>query len=179
MASDGRQSLPPLGAAAGVLLRDLDLVTLVAAAGEGAPWQAVDLDSVEGLNPDAAAVQFVTKRLGIEIVMTRRPAVAERVAELGYLALLHIFAFNSTGLGRSLEGQPSRAGIGTVISPGLVVAHLSADDLARLPRPLLAYGLIDSPDRARALLRYADGVIVRADCAAGIVTPVSRSRSTT
>ena len=170
MATDGRAplNLPP-GLEAGLLLRDLDLPTLVVAADASRRTLAVDLDGVEGLNPDASAARFVTQ-LGIEIVVTRRSSVAVDVVELGGLALLHIFAFDSTGLGRALEGHPRHPGVGTVVSPGPVVAHLSADDIGRLPRPLVAYGLIDTPARAASLLAHVDSVVVHADCAAAMET---------
>jgi glycerol-3-phosphate responsive antiterminator len=165
VASNGRDLPGSPGPDTGVLLRDLDLETLADVAGMGMPRMAVDMDSVGGLNADASAVRFVTRRLGIGIVMSRRPAVVARVAELGCLALLRIFAFDSTGLGRSLDGHPRHEGIGTVISPGPVLAHLSAEDLDRLPRPLVAYGLVDTPARALALLRQADAVVISAECA--------------
>ena len=113
------------GSSVGVLLRDLDLVALVGAAEAGRELLAVDLDSVEGLDSDLAAVVFVVRRLGIGIVMTRRPALAAGAAELGALGLLHVFAFDSTGLGRSLEGHPRGRGVGTVVSPGPALGHLS------------------------------------------------------
>jgi glycerol-3-phosphate responsive antiterminator len=165
VASNGRDLPGSPGPDTGILLRDLDLETLADVAGMGLPRIAVDMDSVAGLNTDASAVRFVTRRLGIGIVMSRRPAVATRVAELGGLALLRIFAFDSTGLGRSLDGHPHHAGIGTVISPGPVLAHLSAEDIDHLPRPLVAYGLVDTPARVLALLRRADAVVVSAGCA--------------
>jgi len=161
--------LPGGGSSVGVLLRDLDLAALVGAAELDRELLAVDLDSVEGLDSDLAAVGFVVRRLGIGIVMTRRPALAAGAAELGALGLLHVFAFDSTGLGRSLEGHPRAPGVGTVVSPGPALGHLSPGDLGRLPRPLVAYGLIETPDRARALLAQADSIVVHRDCAAALL----------
>jgi glycerol-3-phosphate responsive antiterminator len=178
VASDGREPLllpePLLDA---VLLRDLDLATLVAASGRARTPLAVDLDAVQGLNPDAAAVRFVTGELGIEVLLTRRPAMVAAAAELGALGLLHVFAFDSTGLGRSLEAHPRRPGVGTMISPGPVLAHLLPEDLARLPRPVVAYGLIGSAELARQLLHRADAVVLAPEVAirllgaAGETTP--------
>ncbi len=172
VATDGRAPISAdLGR--GVLLRDLDLATLVGAAeaadvSHGPALIVVDLDSVEGLEPDPAAVRFVIRRLGINAVMSRRAAAAARAAELGALGLLRIFAFDSTGLGRSLQGLPEHAGIGAVISPGPVLAHMSDAETARLPRPVFAYGLIDTPQLAQAALARADSVVVSADCEARI-----------
>jgi glycerol-3-phosphate responsive antiterminator len=154
---------------AGVLLRDLDLMTLVAVAEAGPEDIAVDLDTVDGLNADDAGARFVTAKLGIRIVMTRRPALAAVVAEAGCLGLVHVYAFDSTGLRRALETHPARLGVGTVISPGPVLSHLTAEDLANLPRPIVAYGLIDAPDRARQLLTIANSVVVGPELVKGLV----------
>ncbi len=164
-ACDGRAALDLPGPVAPILLRDLDLTTL-AGMGSARPPCALDLDSVDGLNPDAAAVRYVIEDLGIGTIATRRPAVAARAAEVGGLGLLHVFAFDSTGLRRTLEAHPGGPRVGTLVSPGLVLSHLGADELARLPRPLVAYGLIGTPARARALLAIADTVVVRPDIAA-------------
>ncbi|MGC8633253.1 MAG: glycerol-3-phosphate responsive antiterminator [Candidatus Limnocylindrales bacterium] len=169
VSADGRApvTLPP-GLAAGILLRDLDLMTLVAASGNIREMLAVDLDSVDGLNPDLAAVRFAVEELGAELVVTRRPAVAAHVAALGRLALLHVLALDSTGLAKSLEGHPRTPGIGTIVSPGPVLAHFLPDDLARLPRPLVAYGFVETVGGARALLERADAVVVSPSCALGL-----------
>lgn len=177
VATDGQDlAALPDSLDAGLLLRDLDLASLIRVADGARRVLAVDLDSIEGLNPDGAAARFVTRQLGIEIVASRRPSVVADVMEQGCLGLLRILAFDSTGLGRALDGHELHAGVGSLVSPGPVVAHLGEADLARLPRPLLAYGLIDSPARAAQLLIHADCVIVRAECAAGIGNAASLER---
>jgi glycerol-3-phosphate responsive antiterminator len=160
--SDGRHPIhPPPGIDAGVLVRDTDLAALVHRAGSDCPPDAVDIDSVAGLGSDHAAVDFVTERLGIRIVLTRRPQVAAWAAEHGHLGLVHVYAYDSTGLARSLDGHPGTEGIGSVVSPGLVVAHLRPEELDRLPRPILAYGLIDTVEAARTCQALVDGIVVR------------------
>jgi len=149
----------------GILLRDLDLATLVGVAESGSEVLAVDLDSVDGLNADDAGARFLTERLGVRIVMTRRHTIASLVADAGGLGLVRVYAFDSTGLKRALESHAVQDGVGTVISPGPVLSHLTPDDLVRLPRPVVAYGLIDAADRARQLLSIADSVVVGPDVA--------------
>lgn len=162
VAEDGRHpvDLPP-GLDAGVLLRDTDLPIVVARCATATVPLALDIDAVRGLGTDEAAVAFVITRLGIEIVLTRRPATATAAAELGGLALLHVLAFDSTGLRRSLDGHPRRMGIGSVVSPGLVLSHMTPTELERIPRPILGYGLISEPADVAACLRLADGVVLR------------------
>lgn len=167
MASDGRHPVyPPPSLDAGVLIRDTDLAALVHRATSDCPPSAVDIDSVAGLGSDDAAVDFVTGRLGIRVVLTRRPQLAGHAAERGHLGLVHVFGYDSTGMARSLESHPRTAGVGSLLSPGLVIVHLRPDELADLPRPLVAYGLIEDVQDARACQALADAVVVRPGLAA-------------
>jgi glycerol-3-phosphate responsive antiterminator len=167
VASDGRRALHlPDELGAGILVRDTDLGGLVHAAGSASPPDAVDLDSIAGLGSDDAAIDFVTGRLGIRIVLTRRPQLAARAAAQGHLGLVHVYAYDSTGMGRSLDGHPRTRNVGSVLSPGLVIAHLREDELSVIPRPLLAYGLIDHVDDARRCLALADSIVLRPAAAA-------------
>jgi glycerol-3-phosphate responsive antiterminator len=167
VASDGRHIVnAPPGLDAGVLVRDTDLAALVHRASSECPPQAVDIDSVAGLGSDDLAVDFVTERLGIRIVLSRRPQLVAHAAARGHLGLLHVFAYDSTGLARSLESHPRVPGVGSVLAPGLVILHLRPDELAEIPRPRIAYGLIEETDEARACLDLADGIVVRPTLAA-------------
>jgi glycerol-3-phosphate responsive antiterminator len=176
IASDGRHPVyAPPGLDAGVVVRDTDLAALVQRATSDSPPLALDLDSVAGLGSDDAAVDFVTGRLGIDVVLTRRPQLAARVAERGHLGLVHVFGYDSTGMARSLESHPRTAGIGSVLSPGLVVVHLRSDELAELPRPIVAYGLIDDVEDARACMALADAIVVRPAIAARLAAQLEAS----
>lgn len=162
VASDGRHAVyPPPQLDAGILVRDTDLATLVHRVGSDCPPDAVDIDSIAGLGNDDAAADFVTSRLRIRIVLTRRPSLAARVAEHGNIGLVHIYGYDSTGMARSLESHPRIERVGSVLSPGLVIAHLRPDELGLLPRPLLAYGLIDEIEDAESCLALADAIVVR------------------
>jgi glycerol-3-phosphate responsive antiterminator len=167
VASDGHHSVHALPEIeAGTLVRDTDLASLVHRANSDYPPQAVDIDTIAGLGSDDYAVDFVTGRLAIGIVLTRRPQLAARAVERGQIGLLHIFAYDSTGLHRSLEGHPRSDGLGSVVTPGLVILHLRDDELAAIPRPILAYGFIDEVYDARACLAVADAIVVRPGLAA-------------
>jgi glycerol-3-phosphate responsive antiterminator len=162
VADDGRHPLDlPAEIEYGLLLRDTDLSVVVARATSAPIPLAVDIDTVRGLGADEAAVEFVVRRLGIEIVLTRRSATAIHAAELGGLALLHVLAFDSTGLHRSLDGHPRTPGVGTVVSPGLVLSHMSQGELDSLSRPILGYGLLTEPEDVEVCLVIADGVVLR------------------
>ena len=167
VATDGRHPVhPPPNLDAGVLVRDTDLATLVHLAGTERRPEAVDIDSVAGLGSDDPAVDFVTDRLGIRIILTRRPQLAARAAERGHLGLVHVFAYDSTGMARSLDGHPRTANVGSVLSPGLVIVHLRPDEVAAMPHPVVAYGFIDSLEDAAACARLADTIVVRPAVAA-------------
>jgi glycerol-3-phosphate responsive antiterminator len=159
---------PPPGLDAGILLRNTDLAALIECALSSATPPAVELDSIRGLGSDEAAVDFLRRRLSIEIMLTRRPQAASAFAAAGGLALLNVLAFDSTGLRRSLLGHPRGERVGTVISPGLVLHHMLPSELALLVRPLVAYGLIDTAADALATLAVADGIVVRPEVSMGI-----------
>jgi glycerol-3-phosphate responsive antiterminator len=156
--------LPP-GLRAGILLRDIDLASVVERAANGDAVMAIDLDSVRGMESDEVAGDFVMSRLGIRIVMTRRAHVAIHVAGRGGIGLLHALAFDSTGLSRALEGSPPLAGVGTVVSPGAVLPHMRPSELERLARPIVAYGLLTRTADVLDCLELADSVVLRQDVA--------------
>jgi glycerol-3-phosphate responsive antiterminator len=162
---DGEPHGPIDGLPAGAFLRDLDLTVLVSrsSAIEG-PW-AVDVDSIRGLHADESAARFVVERLGAAVVVSRRTAVARAAASIGAIGLLAVHAFDSTGLRRIAEGGSPSDGIGSLLSPGLVLPHLRPDELAVLPRPLVGHGLITRPADALACLELADAIVVRRDAA--------------
>lgn len=160
------------GSGMGLLLRDADLSVIVREASQSDTTLAIDIDTIGGLGADEAAVAFVIERLGIRIVLTRRPQLAACAAEHGGLGLTQVLAFDSTGLRRTLEVHPRQPGVGTVVSPGLVLGHLRPDELDSLPRPILAYGLIGSLEAAGTILGYADSIVVRPDVAS-VLGPIN------
>jgi glycerol uptake operon antiterminator len=118
------------------------------------------VDTVDGLAPDEAAIAFLRDRLGVAIVITRRPPLAARAVGHGLVSLLHVHCLDSTGLEHAMAAHPG-APVGTVVSPGPILPHLSPGQRARLPRPVVAYGLIAGPEgRDAALAAGADAVVV-------------------
>lgn len=162
---DGEPHAPIDGLPLGAFVRDLALPSLIGRATsiEG-PW-VVDLDTIRGLQADEAGARFVIERLGAAAVVSRRGSAVRAAAELGVLGLLAVHAFDSTGLRRIAEGSLLPEGVGSLLSPGLVLPHLRDDELALLPRPLVAHGLIVRPSDAIACLERADAVILRRDAA--------------
>jgi glycerol-3-phosphate responsive antiterminator len=171
--SDGRTDWDPSrGADVGLLLAHTSLTALLHHAGRGYVVD-VDSDSVEGLSDDAVGLEFLVMKLGFKIVLSHHPGVAARVAELGGLSFMQVFALDSTGLRRSLESHPPGERIGSAVSPGLVLPHLGADELAQLPRPILAYGLVERPVDIVACLRCADSIVLTRDALVHVMTSES------
>ncbi|HZU15775.1 MAG TPA: glycerol-3-phosphate responsive antiterminator [Candidatus Dormibacteraeota bacterium] len=149
---------PPPGR--GLLLHHLDLDQLIRVVGQTEDPLVVDLDSVDGLSPDRRAAAFLIGRLGIGAIVTRHAPVAAAVAAMGGLALFRVFAFDSTGLERSMIAHPRSPAVGTVVSPGLVLPYLAAER-AELPGPLVGYGLIRRWEEVEACRRAgADSVVL-------------------
>jgi glycerol-3-phosphate responsive antiterminator len=154
---NGNHAVP---SGAGLLLHDINLLELVRLSARPGQSLAVDLDSVEGLAADEAAVEFLAARLGVAVLITRRPGLAARAPDYGCLALLHVHCLDSTGLDRALASHPG-APVGTAVSPGLILAHLAPEQLRQLPPPVLAYGLIRRrEERDAALAAGAASVVV-------------------
>ena len=149
----------PAGLDAGPLLRDTTL-DLLAAGAESLDRATVDIDSVEGLNTDDAGCEFLVRVLGIRSVVTRRPGTAIRLAHLGVQALYHVHAVDSTAFESAVSKHPGLPGIGTVISPGLVALHFSEQQIERLPRPLVAWGFVNTADDTLKCLRGCDAIVV-------------------
>jgi glycerol-3-phosphate responsive antiterminator len=145
--------------AAGLLLEHLGLLDLVRLSARPVLPLAVDVDSVEGLGADEAAIEFVAVRLGIGIVITKRPGLAAHAAGLGCTALLHVHGLDSTGLDRALAAHPGRP-VGTAVSPGLVLAHLPDLQRLGLPPPVLAYGLVRRDEERREALAAGAACVV-------------------
>ncbi len=165
VADDGHPHEAVEGLPTGAFLRDLDLTALITrATAMEVPW-AVDLDTIRGLRSDEASVAFVVERLGARAVVSRRPAVVRAAGALGAVGLRSVHAFDSTGLRRIAESDPLPSGAGAILSPGLVIPHLRADELAMLPRPLVGHGLVVRPSDAIACLEHADALVVRRDAA--------------
>jgi len=156
----GHLTVHAVPAGAGLLLHDLNLLDLVRLSARPGGPLVVDVDSVEGLAADEAAIEFLAVRLGVTVVITRRPGLAARAPEHGCLALLHVHCLDSTGLDRALASHPG-APVGTALSPGLILAHLTRDERRQLPPPVLAYGLVRRPEeRDAALAAGAASVVV-------------------
>jgi glycerol uptake operon antiterminator len=143
----------------GVLFHDLRLTELVRLSAAVDRPRAVDVDTVEGLTPDAAALTFLYDRLGIKTVITRRPALTLRAVELGFLALLRIHCLDSTGFERALEGHPGPP-VGTAVSPGLILAHMAPGQRAMLPEPIVANGLMRTREDVAAALAAGAAAVV-------------------
>lgn len=161
--TNGNQPPPtdlPRGAA--LLAWRIDLDQLVRAATNPPAPMLVDLDEVYGLAPDRRAVTFVLGRLGVAGIITRHLPAAKAAVDAGALTFLKVSALDSTGLERALAVHPRPPGLGTAISPGLVLPYLSKAQRDDLPRPLLAYGLVRTEDEAAVCARAgADAVLLR------------------
>jgi glycerol-3-phosphate responsive antiterminator len=152
---------PQLPPGTAVLAARLDLDLLLRRAARPPAPIVVDVDDVAGLAPDRAAVRFLTRRLGVAGVVTRHALAAVAAAEHGIHVFFRVSALDSTGLERALAAHPRAGGLGTAVSPGLVLPHLAPDQREALPGPILAYGLISTVEDAAACLQAGAACVVR------------------
>jgi hypothetical protein len=89
---------------------------------------------------------------------------------------MRVAALDTTGFEISLAGHPRRNRIGTVLSPGTVLPHLSEARRASLPRPLVAYGLLETAEQAYPCLGLADAVVVRHDLVAAVALRIANAK---
>ncbi len=160
-----RAEVPGRQRGVGVLVSHTTIHELVAMAPASGAGFALELDSVEGLQPDEAGVGFAVDVLRAGAIISRRPAAVAAASAAGALGLLRIFALDSTGFRRATRGLLEVPGAAVALSPGPILAHLDDADRTSLPRPLLVIGLIHtSGDIAAARRAGATSVAVdRAD----------------
>ncbi|MGH7777872.1 MAG: glycerol-3-phosphate responsive antiterminator [Candidatus Dormibacterales bacterium] len=145
----------------GALVHHVDVARLINLASRAGLHLVVDLDSVDGLRADEEAAFFLVRRLGVRAVVTKHGGVAAALAERGVPALLHVHALDSTGLERTLAGHPRTPGMGTAVSPGVVLPYLGRADREGLPRPLLACGLVRTEAEVAACRRAGADSVAR------------------
>ncbi len=110
------------------------------------------VDLVKGIGRDEAGIRFLAKGVGVDGVVTTRTALVAAAKKEGLIAVLRLFVLDSESLETGLAAVDKARPDAIELLPGLVVP-LIADQLeaASLP-PLIAGGLIRTPEQVRAIL---------------------------
>lgn len=109
------------------------------------------VDLIEGLRPDQQGLRFIAENIGPNGIITTKSACVKWAQAVGLLTVQRIFMLDSTavhdGLRNILACQPDLVEIMPGVSEKAI--RMACD---HFKRPLIAGGLISSPEEVRAAL---------------------------
>jgi len=112
----------------------------------------VNLDGVEGLAPDSAALAFVATDLGVSGVLSVKPHVLKDASRFRLRTVQRIHALDSTGLETGLRTLAAPAPEAVAIAPALALPHVITAVRAVTGAPLWGTGYVTTSAQARRVL---------------------------
>jgi glycerol uptake operon antiterminator len=112
----------------------------------------VYIDTVDGIQSDAAGLQFLSEHFHITGIISHHPKTLAIAKELGMETIQRIFAIDSSGLNSSLATVEVENIDLLDIAPAPVIPYLSPEQLSTFPRPFIGSGLITNFAQVRAIL---------------------------
>jgi glycerol uptake operon antiterminator len=105
-----------------------------------------------GLGKDAEAASYVLERLGADGIVSASPGVVQKAVSLGRWGILRVFVHDSQSMesGRQLMVKATPSAV--ELMPGLVVGHVLSSFAPAGSPPVIAAGLIKTPEQAAELL---------------------------
>lgn len=119
----------------------------------------VNLDGVEGLAPDSAALAFVATDLGLSGVISVKPLVLKEASRFRLRTIQRIHALDSTGLDTGLRSLASPAPQALAVAPALALAQVAATIRRVTSVPLWGTGYVTTSDQARQVLAAGAEVV--------------------
>ncbi|WP_432797306.1 glycerol-3-phosphate responsive antiterminator [Poriferisphaera sp. WC338] len=111
----------------------------------------LNLDLLSGLSVDVAALQYIAAIPRITGIITTRHNLTQAAHKLGLRTIVRIFLQDSRALDRGLHIAQTAKPDALELLPGVAAAHI-ATDFANLSIPILAGGLIRSPQSVRDII---------------------------
>jgi glycerol uptake operon antiterminator len=111
------------------------------------------IDTVDGIQADAAGLQFLAERFHITGIISHHPKTLALGKELGLETIQRIFAVDSSGLDNALATVEVENVDLLDIAPAPVIPYLMPQQIAKLPRPFIGSGLITSFSQIQAILQ--------------------------
>jgi glycerol uptake operon antiterminator len=119
----------------------------------------VNVDHIDGINPDTAGLRYLANQLHIAGIISSNPRILALAKSFDLETLQRIFAVDSTGLEAALDSVDMRYVDLLDISPALVIPYVVARK--SLPLPFIGSGLIYTSQQVEMVLRAgASGVAV-------------------
>jgi glycerol uptake operon antiterminator len=119
----------------------------------------VNLDAVEGLAPDSAALNFLATDLGFSGVISVKPHALRDASRFRLRTIQRIHAIDSTGLETGLSSLVSPAPYAIAIAPAVAVPQVISTIRATTSTPVWGTGFITSVAQGRAVLAAGASVI--------------------
>jgi glycerol uptake operon antiterminator len=112
----------------------------------------VNLDGVEGLAPDTAALAFLATDLGFSGVVSVKPHALRDASRLRLRTVQRIHAIDAAGLETGLNSFISPPPFAIAIAPAVAVPQVIDAVRAVSSAPIWGTGFITSADQARAVV---------------------------
>ena len=111
----------------------------------------VNVDHIDGINPDTAGLRYLAHQLHIAGIISSNPRILALGKSFDLETIQRIFAVDSTGLEAALESVDSHLVDLLDISPALVIPYVVSQ--TPLPLPFMGSGLIYTYQQVQAVLR--------------------------
>src|SRR2546429_45614 len=141
----------------------LAMVGPLAAAARGGVAIFVNLDAVEGLAADSAALAFVATDLGFSGVLSVKPHLLKDASRFRLRTIQRIHALDSTGLETGLNSVGRPAPYAIAIAPGVAIPQVMPTIRESTNVPVWGTGFITTPEQAAAVLAAGADVVASAE----------------
>src|SRR6059058_2162080 len=138
------------------------LGSLVTAARQGIAI-FVNLDGVEGLAGDSAALAFLATDLGFSGVLSVKPHLLKDASRFRLRTIQRIHALDSTGLETGLNSVGRPAPYAIAIAPGVAIPEVMPTIRKSTNVPVWGTGFITTPEQAAAVLAAGADVVASAE----------------
>ena len=119
----------------------------------------VNLDAVEGLAPDSAALAFLATDLGFSGVVSVKPHALRDASRFRLRVVQRIHAIDSTGLSTGLSSIVTPAPYAIAIAPAVAVPLVMASIRAVSAAPVWGTGFVASANQANEVLARGAAVV--------------------
>src|SRR3989440_12818777 len=119
----------------------------------------VNLDAVEGLAPDSAALAFLATDLGLSGVLSVKPHLLKDASRFRLRTVQRIHALDSTGLETGLNSIVSPPPYAIAVAPAVAVPQVIATIRGTTTAPVWGTGFITTVERATAVLLAGADVV--------------------
>jgi glycerol uptake operon antiterminator len=119
----------------------------------------VNLDAVEGLAPDSAALAFLATDLGLSGVLSVKPHLLRDASRFRLRTVQRIHALDSTGLETGLNSIVSPPPYAIAIAPAVAIPQVMPTIRATTTTPIWGTGFISSAQQANEVLAAGAAVV--------------------